>query len=208
MGIIAAQEDGIAYEKGKSGRWLFQIPCEKCGKIIIRTQYSRKRTYLCDYCKGVLKEKKKVEFPDVRTKHEKRFDKAIMKLQKQKIPMQKYDSSIRLAETACEKYGSIPEAMLAVELLYTGYKIIPQQKIGKYKVDFAIPKDKIIIEVDGELFHENKQNELQREAEIQLIIGFDWKIIHIPSEYINRNVVKAKRYIETIKERDTGDKKI
>lgn len=187
---------------------MFQIPCEKCGKIIIRTQYSRKRTYLCDYCKGVLKEKKKVEFPDVRTKHEKRFDKAIMKLQKQKIPMQKYDSSIRLAETACEKYGSIPEAMLAVELLYAGYKIIPQQKIGKYKVDFAIPKDKIIIEVDGELFHGNKQNELQREAEIQLIIGFDWKIIHIPSEYINRNVVKAKRYIETIKERDTGDKKI
>lgn len=82
MGIIAAQEDGIAYEKGKSGRWLFQIPCEKCGKIIIRTQYSRKRTYLCDYCKGVLKEKKKVEFPDVRTKHEKRFDQAVMKLQK------------------------------------------------------------------------------------------------------------------------------
>lgn len=83
--------------------------------------------------------------------------------------------------------------MVAIELLKLKYKIIPQQKVGKYRVDFAIPKEKIIIEVDGKIFHNGTLND--REAEIQLMIGLDWKIIHIPAELIRENITKLKSAI-------------
>lgn len=84
--------------------------------------------------------------------------------------------------------------MVAIELIKNGYSIIPQQKIGKYKVDFLIPKEKIVVEVDGELYHKNdfKKN---REAEIQIILGFDWKIIHIPAEKIRKDIKKLNLII-------------
>lgn len=53
MSIVHAREDGIEIVR-KNFREIYYIPCEICGKKIMRTQYSRKRTYLCDYCKGVI----------------------------------------------------------------------------------------------------------------------------------------------------------
>lgn len=91
-------------------------------------------------------------------------------------------------------YGSIPEAMVAIELLRLGYRIIPQQKVKKYKVDFAIPKEKIVIEVDGYVYHKDSYKG-DREAIIQLALGLDWKIIHIPAELIAEDITKLKSAI-------------
>lgn len=88
--------------------------------------------------------------------------------------------------------------MVAIELLRLGYSIIPQQKIKKYKVDFAIPKEKIIIEVDGSLYHKDVYKG-EREAIIQLSLGLDWKIIHVPAEKIAENITKLKQVIEVLK---------
>ncbi len=194
MGYADALEDGITVD-GNGGRCFYYIPCEICGRKIRRTQYSRKRIYVCDYCKGLIKKKEQAcipkELEDVETKKEKQFNHAVEKIKDQVKSFEEYGNAIKIARTRAELYGSIPEAMVAIELLKLKYKIIPQQKIKNYKVDFAIPSQKIVIEVDGEIYHRDKYKG-DREAIIQLSLGLDWKIIHIPAELIANDITKLK----------------
>lgn len=199
-----AIEDGVEllgpYETCRGIRYNYSIPCELCGRRIVRTEYSRKRSYICDYCKGVIKKKKKTqmseELKNIKTPKEMRFDRAVEKIRKQVKNFSEYEKAIEIAKTRAEYYGSIPEAMVAIELLKLKYRIIPQQKIGKYKVDFVLPNKKIVIEVDGALFHSKPNND--REATIQFSLGLDWKIIHLPAELIEKNIVKLKTVIEKL----------
>lgn len=205
MGIAEAKYDGIerVYDpdvgaRGKKGAYIYKIPCERCGEILTRTQYNRRVNYLCDYCKNLVKKKQKVlvakELEKVETRKEKQFKKATEKIKKQVKNFDEYNKAINIAKTKTELYGSTPEAMVAIELLRLGFKIIPQQKIKNYRVDFVIPKEKIVIEVDGEIFHRDKFNG-DREATIQLSLGFEWKIIHIPAELIEKDIRKLKQAI-------------
>lgn len=199
MSYEEALLDNIEYVPSPYGRGTYLIPCEmNCGRKVKKYQYSRKRTYICDYCKGKIAEKKKAfelsqEIMDCRTKKEVQFDKAVERIKQQVDDFEKYEKAIKAAETRCEKYGSIPEAMVAIELLKIGFQIIPQQKIGRYKPDFVIPKQKLCIEVDGSVYHSQANN--KREATIQLSLGLDWKIIHIPAELIEKNIKKLKTII-------------
>ena len=199
MSYLEALEDGIRIVG--ENRHSYYIPCEICGREIRRTQYSRKRNYVCDYCKGLIKKKEKASIPkeieSIETKREKRFNKAVENIQKQVKNFSDYDKAINIARTRAELYGSMPEAMVAIELIRLGYQIIPQQKVKNYKVDFAIPKQKIVIEVDGAMYHKDKFNG-DREAIIQFSLGFDWKIIHITAEEISKNITKLKRVIQSL----------
>jgi very-short-patch-repair endonuclease len=192
-----ALEDGIQYVGVEFGRGHFLIPCEICGRNIIKTQYSRKRNYLCDYCKGVTKKKEKIyleHLVGIETPNEKRFRKAAENIKSQVRNFKDYDKAIETAKTRAEKYGSVPEAMVAIELLKNKYRIIPQQKIGKYRVDFALPDQKKVIEVDGEIYHKNNRN-CDREATIQFTLGVSWKIIHIPAELISNDITKLVKIL-------------
>lgn len=194
MGYVEAIEDGIEIYHNRS----YKIPCEKCGRKIYRTQYSRTRTYLCDYCKGKINNKKKAyaskEVLETKTPKEIQFEKAIKEIENQVDDFTKYKNAIKIARTRDESYGSIPEAMVAIELLKNKYVIIPQQKVGKYRVDFALPRDKIVIEVDGRRYHDGIKS--GREAKIQFSFGLDWKIIHIPAELIRDDIQKLKAIID------------
>lgn len=196
MGYREAIEDGI--KTIGTSRVAYYIPCEICGKEIKKTQYSRKRTYVCDYCKGLIKKKERAAIPkeleNVETRREKQFRHAVEKIKNQVNNFEKYEKAIEIAKTRTELYGSIPETMVAIELIRLGYKIIPQQKIKNYKVDFTIPKEKIVIEVDGSVYHKDIYKG-DREAIIQLSLGLDWKIIHIPAELIAEDITKLKNAI-------------
>lgn len=185
--------------RGQKGTYVYKIPCEKCGIVLKKSYYREDIHYLCDYCKKSMKQKRKIVFTDqtdeVKTKKEKQFIKAVQKIKSQVKDVGEYENSIKIARTRVEKYGSIPEAMVAIELIKLGFSIIPQQKIGKYRVDFLLPKEKMVIEVDGMLFHNNSAN-CDREAVIQLSLGFDWKIIHIPAELISNNIKKLNEIME------------
>lgn len=204
MSMAEAQIDNIEREfdpnygsRGRKGSYIYKIPCAKCGKIIKRTCYTRSVIYLCDYCKSKIRKKKKLsqELLGTETPKERQFIKATDKIRKQVHNYESYNNAIKIAKTKEELYGSIPETMVAIELLRLGYRIIPQQKIKRYKVDFAIPKEKIIVEVDGALYHQGNFNH-EREAIIRLSLGLDWKIIHIPAEYIEKNIQNLKKIME------------
>lgn len=205
MSKAEAEFDGVerVYDKsrgsrGKLGTWIYKIPCEVCGKTVIKTQYRRDVNYLCDYCKGLIRKKEKIAISDEiisrETKREKQFKNAVEKIKSQVKDFERYEKAIDIAKTKAELYGSIPETMVAIELLKLGYRIIPQQKIRQYKVDFSIPKEKIVIEVDGSIYHRDR-NKCGREAIIQLSLGLDWKIIHIPAEFIAEDITKLKSAI-------------
>lgn len=184
--------------RGKIGNFVYKIPCQKCGNVFTKQVYRKDVYNLCDFCKNEVNKKIKVlEIPNidsVKTKDEIRFSKAVDEIKTQVKDFEKYQKAIEIAKRRKEKYGSVPEAMVAIELLKLGYKIIPQQKIQKYKPDFVIPKEKIVIEVDGQTFH-SKEN-LEREMILQMSLGFDWTIIHIPAEKIRKDIQKVKRIID------------
>lgn len=184
--------------KGKIGNFVYRIPCQNCGKIFLKQVYRKDILNLCDLCKNdVSKKVKQINLPNletVKTKCEVRFENAVEEIKNQVKDFEKYQRAIEIARQRKEKYGSVPEAMVAIELLKLCYKIIPQQKIQKYKPDFIIPKEKLVIEVDGEAFH-SKEN-LEREMILQMSLGFDWTIIHIPAEKIRKDIQKVKRIID------------
>lgn len=172
------------------------MPCQKCGTKLRKSTYNPSKEYLCDYCK--LEKKRKEEALDqalwdiLKTLKEQQFDKAVARSYKQVDNYDTYKKAIDIAKTRREYYDSIPEAMVAIELIKLGYGVIPQQKIGRYKVDFAIPSDKLIIEVDGGLYHPDGPK-VGRDGEIQLAIGLDWKILHIPAEWTAKHIKKLKK---------------
>lgn len=198
---LYAIRDGIKYyydEKygawGHVGHLVYEVPCEKCGTIMKKIQYSGDKNYLCEYCKRKLAEKRKLllepEILDKETKYEQRFNKAVEEIENQVKDFDRYAKDVETARKRAESYGSIPEAMVAIELLHLGFKIIPQQKIDKYRVDFALPTPRIVIEIDGRIFHQDNKNQKQRDQYIQQRLGYTWKIIHIPAENIRENITK------------------
>ena len=54
-----------------------------------------------------------------------------------------------------------------------------------------------MIEVDGALFHQ-KPSKDDREAKIQLSLGVQWRILHIPAELIAKDIKKLKACIDAI----------
>lgn len=192
--IRDAAEDGIERIPGvRNGTFL--IPCEVCGRKIQRTSYSRKRTYICDYCKGVIKKKIAPTIPETETKAERRYSKAVDRIREQTRNFGKYERAIEIARKRVEKYGSIPEAMMAIGLIQAKFAITPQQRIGKYNVDFLIPRHKAIVEVDGSLYHSNKEREAKRDLYLRAALGFDWIVVHVPAERIEQSLEKSVLFV-------------
>lgn len=200
---LCAKQDNIKIEKGR-GRGgievnVYCIPCDKCGEIIKLMTYGSDKTYLCEYCRKQIVRKKKIleqnELDKVLTRKEQQFAKAIGKIKAQVKNFSIYNNAINLARRRVESYGSIPEAMVAIELVKLGYQVIPQQKIGKYRVDFVLKDKKVVVEVDGSIYHRDIFKG-DREAIIQLSLGMDWVIVHIPAEGIEKNIQKVKKIID------------
>ena len=206
MGKREADIDGIKYYydpeqngRGSKGATVFLVPCSKCGAEIKRLSYGRNAVYVCDKCKvGEKAQHKAMEdelYLKVTTPGERRLFKAMANIQKQVKDFTPYMKPIARAKTAAEKFGSVPEAMVAIELLRLGHKVIPQQKIGKYRVDFYLPDIKTVLEVDGELYHKGIVDN-EREATILLTLGLDTRIIHLPAELISKDIRKLKKVLE------------
>lgn len=177
-------------------RRVYIVYCGECNTKIKKAQYQSGKIYICDRCKRLLKRKQEQfeKLLRLETKEEERFNKAVHEIEKQ--TNQDYSRAISVARTKDYCYGSVPEAMVAIELLHLGYKIIPQQKILSYKVDFAVPSEKKILEIDGTLYHKDRL-EAERDLKIRLALGTDWKVVHIPAEYIKKNIKMVKKIMTT-----------
>ncbi len=125
-----AEADGIEYvyndkATNNKSKHIFFIPCEKCGGKIEAKIYIREKHYVCDYCKKNLSKRKrsinKIAIDSYFTKGDQRMASACEEMAMQ-IPDfdVKYEKCINALQSKKELFDSIPEIMVALELLKLG----------------------------------------------------------------------------------------
>lgn len=114
-----------------------------------------------------------------------------------------YDAAIEQAYNAYVKFGSTPEAVAAIAMIHAGIKIIPQQPVSDYHVDFALPDDKLVVEIDGSIYHTDTAKEALRDETIKYNLGDGWRVLHIPADTVT---VNPRAFELLIKRRTKGGK--
>ena len=186
---------GVKRSANKYGKRTYEVPCDVCGKTIRTRTYNTSNVYRCYSCESKravdnnkIKKlaKERLELEESREQgvdfiHYHRFESAVENLNP------KYFFAIQEAEKFKEKFDSVPEVIAFVELLYIGARVIPHQKVGSYTVDFYLPDEKVIVEVDGSLYHSNLDKEFRRDLVLKNTLGGDWVVKHIPAETLKSN---------------------
>lgn len=170
--------------------------CVMCGKDY---ENNSKISYKCTSCENKLITVKKLEM----------IDKAEYKLCtvggrqrfKKNIDLSKEVQNVRkriLEKT--DSFSSLQEVMVAIQLENQGIKYETQKEINGKKVDFFIPDLKIILEIDGELYHTDKEKEFVRDREIMSKAGEEYEIVHIDAESVPRETWNLKEALPFIVE--------
>lgn len=206
MGHQEAIEDNIRFEKPNANTTLYYPKCKMCDKDVKSWNYSSKLQYTCKECKLEMKlADKKDRIDNNRESKERKLTNAIGRI-KTKACIDKYEKAITIVESKLHTDGwfqSTEEIMAALELLKNGIGFNHQVKIGKYKADFVIKSEKIVLEIDGTLYHtkETVKREIIRDDIIVLSLGFDWDVIRITDTLINQDITKLVRAFRKVKER-------
>ena len=90
--------------------------------------------------------------------------------------------------------------MVGLQLLKKKIRFIPQYKVNLYKCDFYLPDLKVVLEIDGEIFHteDRKQYEADRDAAITDSLGEGTEVIRIKASLINKNVTRVTKAIYAV----------
>lgn len=198
-GIYLSDEElsvfGVVRFKGGNGRVRYIVPCDMCGEKIETTKYNTNNVYKCSQCASESKAMRNriIEMAKWRNRcandyqmgisyeHFHRFENATKKFDKS------YSDDIEKAREYADTFDSIPEVVACIELLHIGAKVISHQEIKGYTVDFCLPKEKLVIEIDGSLYHKDEKKEYWRDCAIKSALGDDWEVKHIPAEAVTSN---------------------
>ena len=105
--------------------------------------------------------------------------------------IQREAQAVQKHATDCpEAYKSSDEMIAAVIMLSAGFDFELNYKIGKYIVDMYLPDLKLILEVDGERHDNRKLQDSKRDTELRRVLGDEWEVIRIPTQYIEQNPLK------------------
>ena len=181
---------GVSRSKTEYGNALYTIPCAVCGRDAFSHEFSTSKVYRCTLCKGGIAEKRKAKAKIAREQAERelaedvgvdyehyhRFEKATEKLGLE------YYLDVERARTAIGKFDSMPEVIACVELLHVGARVIVHQKVGDYTVDFCLPDEKVVVEVDGSLYHKDADREFARDNALKHMLGEGWAVRHVPAD--------------------------
>ena len=207
MGYADALKDGIKTYRAKSGDQLYFPKCHKCGNEITMINYRSGVNYTCKECKTefYLADKERKEPLDKETK-DKKLENAINRIKQRVRNFGKYDEAIKIVKDNLYKknwFDSTEEIMVAIELLHKKVNLRHQVKMGRYRADFVLPNYKIVLEVDGVMFHnENtRKREQLRDNLIILSLGAEWEVIRITDELINENITRLLPALLRIKEK-------
>lgn len=101
-----------------------------------------------------------------------------------------------------KKCESPIEISFFVEALQKIKDLKPQINIGTYRVDFAVPDKKIIIELDGHEFHKTVEQRTHDAKRDRYLIKNGWKVLRFTGSEINKDttscVMEAKEIIEQL----------
>lgn len=175
-----------------SGRARYTVPCDVCGKLVETGSYNTESVYMCKECthetvsvrnriKELAKWKNYQESEHgqgISYESYHRFDSAVKKFS------DKYSDAIEKAKKYANVFDSTPEVIACIELLYIGVKVIAHQKVGSYTVDFCLPDEKLVVEIDGSLYHNDDVKDFWRDSAIKNMLGGQWEIKHVPADAV------------------------
>lgn len=133
------------------------------------------------------------------------FERAQQILEGQRSDMYELREAIdvvgEFVEAEPDRFDSAYEMVAAIILIHNRVHCKPQQKIGKYQVDFILPEEFVVLEIDG-YHHENKVCfDTKRDREIRHELGPDWEIVRIATKYLDQNAAKLVDAIHEICDR-------
>lgn len=186
---------GVTRTTNEYGKTVYFVPCIVCGKPVGTHAFSSEKIVKCSFCKNEVAKRRKAKVDAAREEllsilaedlgtdyeHLKRFEKGSMKFG------DAYSDDIERARAAIDKFDSVPEVVACIELLHIGARVIVHQEVGDFTVDFCLPDERIVIEVDGSIYHTDDVKEQMRDYAIAHMLGDGWDIRHIPSDAIMKN---------------------
>lgn len=189
---------GVTRKRLDNNRLVYTVPCDVCGEPLEISRFNTDNFYTCKTCKleSDKLRNKIVEMAqwrhrdlsgykiDINYESFHRFENAVKKFDKS------YAEDIEKAREYANVFDSIPEVIACIELLHIGAKVIPHQKVGRYTVDFCLPKEKLVVEIDGTLYHKDEKKMYWRDCVIKDTLGEGWEVKHVPAE----SVVKRHKF--------------
>lgn len=178
--------------------------CWACGCTIERIGLSQR--FYCLKC-GEQKEKddaKKTALYD-RLRYEQLVERAMVILERQRKPIYLKDyrrayQSVLEYENGVKVFDSAHEVAAYMELFRCSVKVLPNFTIRRYRADFSLPDEKIVLEIDGHL-HKNKiTQDAQRDKDIRTELGPEWEVVRIPTEYVEQNIQQLLPAVRKMKE--------
>ena len=150
-----AKEDGIKSRRNPgTGETYYYPHCSECGTEVFSLSYIRGRKYTCKECKDkkYFTDKKKSIDRSNEAK-ERKFENALKRIQSVvgSMKMGEYETAIEAVRKVLYRDGwfeSTEEIMVAIELVKNNFRIRHQVKVNRYRADFVLPDQKIILEVD------------------------------------------------------------
>ena len=186
-------ELGVSRITGEYGTY-YEAPCVVCGRPVKLRIFSTEKVIKCDFCKKEVAKRRKAKVEAAREEllniladdlgtdyeHLKRFEKGTTKFSRV------YYDDIETARKAIDKFDSVPEVVACIELIHIGARVIAHQKVGSFTVDFCLPDEKVVIEIDGSLYHKNEAKEQIRDNAITHMLGGDWIVRHVPADAVTK----------------------
>lgn len=205
MGFNEAKEDGIRYSNHGFMTSYFP-PCEKCGDETMSLSYIRGLKYICSRCKTEeYLSDKAVRVESSKDVKERKFENAVKRMHDMGCHGGAYERAGEAIHAKLFKDGwfdSTEEIMTAIELVRRNVKARHQVKFGRYRADFVLPDEKVVLEVDGRLFHSGQaERERLRDELIVLALGPEWEVVRISDNLINQKISKLLPAIRKVKQR-------
>lgn len=153
--------------------------CVLCGNEF----EDREKNYYCSECGEKLKVIKRLKMIDnaEKTIDKKRILSGISKTEE----LTEYIDTVRERVLSGEdKFSSIPEVIVAIQMERINLKYETQKNLGGAMVDFYIPEIKIVLEIDGNIYHADENKQFLRDRRIMSSLGEKWEIVHIDSNKV------------------------
>lgn len=127
-------------------------------------------------------------------------ERAVKILERQSIDIEEYRDAIiavsEFSEEHLEKFDSSHEMVAAIILINNEIETKVQANVGKYRVDFLLPTLKAVLEVDGDRHEGRVYYDNNRDKEIRSILGGQFEVVRVKTQYIEQN---AKMLIDAIR---------
>ena len=202
MGYKEAVEDHIRIQHRGSQKFYHPL-CQYCGCEVKSPFYDREKRYTCNTCKMMTDIESKAE--ETNEKKDKRFEAAIIRISGYTKDMGQYEKAVNTVKKVLYRqgwFGSTEEVMVAIELIKNGYRINHQVPIKRYKLDFVLQDQKLILEIDGPWHTEKTKVKEQLRDDIAIAsFGPDWEVLRISTDDINTNIRRLTKAIESVVER-------